>query len=1094
MAVITPAQTIIVTDTDPALQRDYGNTIQGTISPLTQNAIIYVNTTSILNSYTNVLGGASAGNAGEIQFNEAGGFAADTGLVYNPVTDSLIVGGTTVTTALATDILLHSNGQPWTFTTPNTAAGGNPTELQFNDAGFTNGIPTVRFFSGNGVLSLGAVNSIKINGGSAGQALLTDGNGNLNFGVVTPAAAGNTTQLQFNNSNVLAGAANFTYDTVTETVAANLFTANRVTANTVNVAANINVSNIIASGNVSITGNLTSGNFTTAAITAGILNATGNVTSSSNVNAVNANISSTLTVANITASNITATGNIAFSGTTVNIGAVGNLKITGGALGRILGTDGTGNLSWVVPVATPGGSNTQLQFNDNSVLRGAANVTYNKVTDTLNVSNAAFTANVQLGNVPNVHINGGGNNINAANVTVNINNGVINSVVLAGTANAGGQGYTLPPVITPVDANGNAASYTTAAVITPVLDAANGAIVSVAVTSGGSGYNGGVSGTLVGVVAPVGRKYLSTDGTGNLNWYEVAIPAGNMGGGSTGNGVPGGPATAVQINGGGTFVGSGALTFNTGTSTLTTLNLVVPSNATVSGNLTAANLTTSNLTTANLTTTNVTATGNAAFSGANVSLGAVANLKITGGANGLFLRTDGTGNLTFADVVENSLVNGNSNVIVTANSNITMSVAGNANVVVVSDTGINVTSNVTATSNVNSGNVNATNGVFAANLSATGLVSAATANVGFLNANNNVAFTGANVSLGAVGNLKITGGSNLQYLQTDGTGNVTFALVSNISNGTSSVNVAASANVTVTSAGSVWKFATNGVLTLPGNTSTLSSGTLYNNGAAEIGSNAQAAIHFNTGNGQANANLSSEGWVFADVNGIGIDIYNDAGLKHWQFDPLGNLTLPGNSKLSPSGANLENIDLIAGANGWAELQSNNGNSYMWVDNDGAYIGTDWGNNAFSWTFANTGVLTAPGLVVAPSMRANAVTSNNFIFGNATTTISNTKWLGASTTAVTANQVIYTANSANITSIDFHVTATGVTGSGNSRQVAKLLAVTLDSTTNFTEYGGMWVGANLGDFNVIQTGSNLELVVTPTTANTVQYNVILTTYF
>jgi hypothetical protein len=50
---------------------------------------------------------------------------------------------------------------------------------------------------------------------------------------------------------------------------------------------------------------------------------------------------------------------------------------------------------------------------------------------------------------------------------------------------------------------------------------------------------------------------------------------------------------------------------------------------------------------ANITGT-LNTTGNITFTGANVSLGAVANLEITGGSNGQILRTDGTGNLAWS--------------------------------------------------------------------------------------------------------------------------------------------------------------------------------------------------------------------------------------------------------------------------------------------------------------------------------------------------------------------------------------------------------------------------------------------------------------
>jgi hypothetical protein len=114
-------------------------------------------------------------------------------------------------------------------------------------------------------------------------------------------------------------------------------------------------------------------------------------------------------------------------------------------------------------------------------------------------------------------------------------------------------------------------------------------------------------------------------------------------------------------------------------------------------------------------------------------LGAVANLHITGGSNGQYLQTDGSGTLTWSNVAggsSNSISNGNSNIsIATANGNITMSAVGNANIVTVTGTGVNVagTLNVTGQSN-----------------------------------------------LGAVGNVKITGGSNTYVLSTDGSGNLSW--------------------------------------------------------------------------------------------------------------------------------------------------------------------------------------------------------------------------------------------------------------------------------------------------------------------------------
>jgi len=51
--------------------------------------------------------------------------------------------------------------------------------------------------------------------------------------------------------------------------------------------------------------------------------------------------------------------------------------------------------------------------------------------------------------------------------------------------------------------------------------------------------------------------------------------------------------------------------------------------------------------TASVTANAITATGNVAFTGANVSLGSEANLRITGGIAGYVLSTDGSGNLAW---------------------------------------------------------------------------------------------------------------------------------------------------------------------------------------------------------------------------------------------------------------------------------------------------------------------------------------------------------------------------------------------------------------------------------------------------------------
>lgn len=74
---------------------------------------------------------------------------------------------------------------------------------------------------------------------------------------------------------------------------------------------------------------------------------------------------------NITAGNVSATGNIA-----------GQYILGNGAF--LTGISGGGGN------ATPGGTNTQIQFNDSGVFSGNANVTYNKATGTITLGNVGY--------------------------------------------------------------------------------------------------------------------------------------------------------------------------------------------------------------------------------------------------------------------------------------------------------------------------------------------------------------------------------------------------------------------------------------------------------------------------------------------------------------------------------------------------------------------------------------------------------------------------------------------------------------------------------------------------------------------------------
>jgi hypothetical protein len=278
------------------------------------------------------------------------------------------------------------------------------------------------------------------------------------------------------------------------------------------------------------------------------------------------------------------------------------------------------------------------------------------------------------------------------------------------------------------------------------------------------------------------------------------------------------------------------------------------------------------------TLTGLTSTGTVNLTGAsNVALGPVANVHITGGSNGQYLQTDGSGTLTWSTVASGSssnISNGNSNVnIPTANGNINLTAVGNTTMVI-TGTGANISGTANVTGNLTAGNITAGSGtggniiggnLISANYFTGTLTTAAQPNitsVGSLtgltvsNATGVVDFTTtANVTLGGVGNLHIAGGTNGYVLQTDGSGTLSWVAqsgggtISNISNGNSNVNIPSSnGNINVSAVGNA------NVVVITGTGANIN-GTLNVTGQSNLGAVGNVVI---TG-GTANYLLSTDG-------------------------------------------------------------------------------------------------------------------------------------------------------------------------------------------------------------------------------------------
>jgi len=288
---------------------------------------------------------------------------------------------------------------------------------------------------------------------------------------------------------------------------------------------------------------------------------------------------------------------------------VGNITITGGNVGEVLTTDGNGVLSWsevtgssnsaapmpyLIPVGesyivpnnfqglfyepidiegefevegilidvsgatpggggTPGGSTTQVQYNNNGSFAGSASLVFDNTTNTLTACNFSVTSVANLGNVSNVKISGG------------VANYVLKTDGL-GNLSWGEQTASGTPGGSPsqVQFNGNgtfsgnpglvfdSVTTTLTACNFAVINAANlGNVENVTILGGGPNY------------------VLKTDGFGNLSWSSV----------TGGGGTPGGFNTYVQFNDAGSFGGSGNFVFNKTTDTLSVSNINVSGNA-----------------------------------------------------------------------------------------------------------------------------------------------------------------------------------------------------------------------------------------------------------------------------------------------------------------------------------------------------------------------------------------------------------------------------------------------------------------------------------------------------------------------------------
>jgi hypothetical protein len=519
--------------------------IAGTVTVNAQPNITSVGTLTSLNVTGNITAGNFVGNfSGNISNANYASFAGE---VVNAAQPNITSVGTLTT--------LNVSG----IVTANSFIGGLRTNSQPN----ITSVGTLTGLAVNGIANLGNVANVKITGGTNGYVLSTDGTGNLSWtaqsnGGGNAIPGGSNTQVQFNSNGSFAGSTSFIWNdtnkqlgitgaaVITGNLTSNNSISNAVISNTATVNGNISAGNINA-GNL-LTANFISGTLTTNTqqninylgnvgwlnVDTSVPNANGNITFNGsmsgtglgsnititgNLNAGNY-VQANLLIGTLTTSvqpNITSIGNLT-SLTVVgqtDLGNVANITITGGNANYVLSTDGAGNLSWVAQTGggnggTPGGLNTQIQFNDNDTFGGDNALTWNKTNNYLYIggnANVLGSMNVLTTlNSANLNANGQANlsgTVSLANTTIL----ATRTLTIAGNLNAEGS------------ANVNL-----------------GNIANIHIPGGVNGY------------------VLSTDGSGNLSWKNVQ--------GGNGGGLPGGSNTQVQYNNQGTFGGDPFFTFN----------------------------------------------------------------------------------------------------------------------------------------------------------------------------------------------------------------------------------------------------------------------------------------------------------------------------------------------------------------------------------------------------------------------------------------------------------------------------------------------------------------------------------------------------
>jgi hypothetical protein len=396
-----------------------------------------------------------------------------------------------------------------------------------------------------------------------------------------------------------------------------------------------------------------------------------------------------------------------------------------------------------------------------------------------------------------------------------------------------------------------------------------------------------------------------------------------------------------------------------------------------------------------------------------------------------------------------------------------------------------------------------------------------------------------NTTLGDVSNVSIGGGNNGYFLQTDGAGNLSWAVggggggngnpggansqiqfnnsgyfdgASGFTFDTTTSTLAApNANISNVHTSN----ATIANLTVTGNTTS----TYYFGNAHYLAGIISDTAHTVTDNAQPN--ITSVGNLTTLVvtgNIVSGDQISGAGVQTSGNVNAGNVNVTGTSFVggtlratglvnlidSPSVnlGSISNLHISGGLNGYVMTTDGLGNlSWQVGGGGGGGNGEPGGSNTqiqynLNGLFGASPYFTyddySKTVTIAGNLVANTLQLGSGVYEYCTSDV-----YFASTASTVPNQVLYSIPAANISGVEFNIIATDQ--STLTRQSSKITSIVYNGQVQFNEYAGLQINGGIGSFEVdynsgdIITPPAVQLKVSPNSSSSIIYKMLITVY-